>query len=179
MPRPKAVNIIPLERWARECHWPKCHSEPLEMQIPLCERHFVYIGERFMSERTVLGARYLRAGAPEREERQAEVRRREADRAIALEDQSVVYYVRIGDHVKIGFSANLRQRLIALRVSPDAVMATEPGGRTVEAVRHKEFAAERVGRREDFNPSRRLLNHIELIRREHGGPSIKGYPKVS
>lgn len=79
-----------------------------------------------------------------------------------------VYYVRIADHIKIGYSTRLRQRLRDLRVDPDALMAAEPGGRDLERRRHLEFAEERIGRREDFHPSGRLLAHIEAVRAEHG-----------
>lgn len=98
--------------------------------------------------------------------------RQRVKRQASPEDRSQVYYVRIGDHVKIGYSINMHQRLSALRVNRDAVLATEPGGRDLERQRHAQFAAERVGRREDFNPSRRLLAHIEAVRAKHGEPRI-------
>lgn len=91
------------------------------------------------------------------------------------EQQAVVYYVRIGDHVKIGTSTNLKMRLSQLRLDADAVLATEPGSYELERQRHREFDAERIGRREDFNPSRRLLAHIETVRAEHGDPVITTY----
>lgn len=173
------VYVIPLDRMLRQCRWPACHVEPIEREIPLCERHFQYIGERFMQERSILGGSFVREARPSPEEREAEWQAREDERARLLEEQSVVYYVRIGDRVKIGFSANLRQRLIALRLDDSAILATEPGGRMLETQRHREFAEERVGRREDFNPSRRLLAHIKSVREQHGRPTITTYPKVS
>lgn len=73
----------------------------------------------------------------------------------------VVYYLDLasGD-VKIGFTTNLAMRVQALRRPMSAVMATESGGRDVEAERHRQFAGERIGRREDFAASPRLLAHI-------------------
>lgn len=176
------VNVIPISFYLDECRWPKCHAEPVETQIPLCERHFQYIGERFVDERTPFGATGLRAIAEQRgREVQASAERyeaREDRRQQALSDQTVVYYVRIGDHVKIGYTCNLKQRLVALRVAEDAVLATEPGARELERRRHLQFADERVGRREDFNPSKRLLAHLDALISEHGKPVITTYPKV-
>lgn len=54
----------------------------------------------------------------------------------------VVYYIRIGNRVKIGTSTNLRQRLADL--NPEEVMALERGGRTVEMRRHRQFASLRT-----------------------------------
>lgn len=56
--------------------------------------------------------------------------------------RSVVYYMRLGPLVKIGWTTNLEGRREA--INPQEVMATEPGGRDVERKRHQEFAALRV-----------------------------------
>lgn len=72
----------------------------------------------------------------------------------------VVYYLELaGGDIKIGYTANLKQRLMDLRRPADALLATESGGREVEARRHAQFADERLGRREDFKASPRLLAH--------------------
>lgn len=80
---------------------------------------------------------------------------------------SVVYYVRMGNHVKIGTTTNLEKRMQSfyLDSDPDALLATEPGDVALERQRHVEFRAERVyANRELFNPSRRLLAHIESLK---------------
>lgn len=173
-------NVVPLDRMLLECLWPRCRRDPVGIQIPLCDSHFAYLGERYINERSIWGAASLRErnGGISEAEREAHFRSRQRaeEREKALRGQVVVYYVRIGDHIKIGFTTNMKLRLSALRIDPDAVLATEPGGRTLEAERHKQFAAERVSRREDFNPSRRLLDHIGKVRQEHGPPVVTGYP---
>ena len=75
----------------------------------------------------------------------------------------VVYYVRMGEFIKIGTSTNVPRRLGELYLRPDALLATEPGGATLERQRHREFADERFDR-ELFEPSDRLLQHIEALR---------------
>lgn len=84
--------------------------------------------------------------------------------------RSVVYYVRIEDYIKIGFTENMTERMKQLRVEWSAVMATEPGGREKERERHEQFADIRRGRKENFEKSPDLLTHIAKVRREHGAP---------
>lgn len=159
-----------------DCCWPGCMRLAEGGGPPLCQKHYDRIIGDHEREKVRATAEDMRA---RREERDRLYELREAERRRLLEEQSQVYYVRIGDHVKIGYTINLRQRLGSLRVSEAALLATEPGGRERERKRHLQFAAERVGRRENFNPSRRLLAHIEAIKAEHGEPKITTYPRVS
>lgn len=73
----------------------------------------------------------------------------------------VVYYVRYDERVKIGTTANPRQRLAAIR--HDEVLAFERGDRVLEQRRHAEFAAERYDRTEWFRLTGTLRAHIETI----------------
>lgn len=54
----------------------------------------------------------------------------------------VVYYMRIGNRVKIGWTASLARRLEA--INPEELMTFEPGDAAMEAYRHKQFARYRV-----------------------------------
>jgi hypothetical protein len=73
----------------------------------------------------------------------------------------VVYYMRIGDRVKIGMTTNLRSRLEA--INPEELLAIEKGGRTVEAARHKQFADLHT-HGEWFRLEGVLVEHIERLR---------------
>lgn len=76
--------------------------------------------------------------------------------------REVVYYVQIGDYIKIGYTKHLRNRMRSLRVTNDALLAIEDGDRARETARHREFVGDRVHRRmENFHPSERLLAHID------------------
>lgn len=76
--------------------------------------------------------------------------------------ESVVYYVLVGDLIKIGKTVDIARRMTAY--PPTAVLlATEPGGREVEAQRLAQFAHDRVARREWFDPSRQLRSYIESL----------------
>ncbi|SMH27777.1 T5orf172 domain-containing protein [Rathayibacter oskolensis] len=74
----------------------------------------------------------------------------------------VVYYIRFGERIKIGTSANPRQRLRRLR--HEELLAFERGGRALEQHRHEQFAAERLEHTEWFARSAGLDAHIDVVR---------------
>lgn len=60
---------------------------------------------------------------------------------------SVVYFVSVGDHIKIGFTSNLKARLQAIGCGTPkelTLIATVPGGRALEMAVHSRLAAHRV-----------------------------------
>lgn len=75
-----------------------------------------------------------------------------------------VYYLRMADHIKIGFTSDLKARLASFSAHPDALLAVEPGGRTREAERS------RVPRTELFEIGDNLLSHIAAVRSAFGDP---------
>ncbi|TFV82375.1 GIY-YIG nuclease family protein [Microbacterium sp. dk485] len=80
----------------------------------------------------------------------------------------VVYYLRYSDRVKIGTTANPRQRLAAIR--HDDLLAFERGDRTLEQRRQGEFAADRFEGTEWFRLSERLAAHIAVLAAGVGDP---------
>lgn len=74
---------------------------------------------------------------------------------------SVVYYMRIGNRVKIGTSTNLRDRLEA--INPEELLALEAGDARLERRRHRQFAALRT-HGEWFRLEGALRDHIEALR---------------
>lgn len=85
------------------------------------------------------------------------------------EVNGVVYYMRFGDRVKIGFTGNLEIR--AQQVPNDEVIAAEPGTFATEAKRHGEFAPELVSNtKEWFTMTPRLAFHMANVRDAHGDP---------
>ncbi|MFE1645994.1 GIY-YIG nuclease family protein [Microbacterium sp. P01] len=73
----------------------------------------------------------------------------------------VVYYLRFGDRVKIGTSANPRQRFAA--ILHDDVLAFERGDRRLESRRHTRFAADRFPGTEWFVLSEPILAHVRTL----------------
>jgi hypothetical protein len=74
----------------------------------------------------------------------------------------VVYYLRFRDRVKIGTSAQPRQRLRAIR--HEELLAFERGDRGLERRRHSQFAADRLGESEWFQHSDALAAHVAALR---------------
>lgn len=83
------------------------------------------------------------------------------DPELAAPRIDVVYYLRLGESVKIGTTFNPRQRFAAL--PHDEVLAFERGDRSLEQQRHREFAADRLGTSEWFGLTRRLRTHIRRV----------------
>jgi hypothetical protein len=73
----------------------------------------------------------------------------------------VVYYLRHGDRVKIGTTANPRRRLGA--IWHEEVLAFERGDRRLERRRHEQFAADRFERSEWFLLTPALAAHIDTV----------------
>lgn len=73
----------------------------------------------------------------------------------------VVYYLRFRDRIKIGTSANPRQRLAGLRF--DELLAFERGDRMLEQRRHAQFASHRLARTEWFEVHDALTEHIRIL----------------
>jgi hypothetical protein len=84
------------------------------------------------------------------------------DHELAPPRIDIVYYLRYADRVKIGTTANPRQRLAA--IMHDDVLAFERGDRMLERRRHEQFAAERYDRTEWFRLSDRILDHVDALR---------------
>lgn len=75
---------------------------------------------------------------------------------------ALVYYIAEAGLIKIGYTANLRQRLRCY--GPTArVLATEPGDRDLERERRTQFRVCRATRYEWFRPDPMLMQHIESV----------------
>lgn len=77
----------------------------------------------------------------------------------------LIYYLRIGTLIKIGYTANLAQRLSAY--PPHRILlATENGGRVAEKLRHQQFERHLAYGAEWFHPTAELIEHINALRPE-------------
>lgn len=84
------------------------------------------------------------------------------------DESSIVYYIRRGALVKIGTTTRPRRRFEALL--PDEIMAIEPGDRSIEAARHRQFRHLRQSDMEYFTQAADLSAHIRRMRAMHGEP---------
>ncbi|GAB2718229.1 GIY-YIG nuclease family protein [Streptomyces bullii] len=123
----------------------------------------VEIDDKAVEIATKLGRRKYEEGQEEREGRDEHLRAG----VLAVRDGWKVYYVRCGNLIKIGYTANLAQRFTTIR--PNEVLALEPGGQEVETRRHRQFAQLRASG-EYFHPGPALQSHIVGLRSTHGSP---------
>lgn len=131
------------EKFCPDCAWDDCHR-PRFFDMPVCQGHALIIYGRVVGARQVL--------APQRAPRQE------------LSPEPYVYYLmRSPVVVKIGTTIDIKRRMRSLYAELQYVVAIEPGGTDLEKQRHKEFAAERIGQREEFALSDRLKKHIESL----------------
>lgn len=79
-----------------------------------------------------------------------------------LEPRSVVYFIRMGDLIKIGFTSDLKKRVQGLSLTMGHVVATIPGASYLEAQLHERFAKLRE-HGEWFRAEPELLDYIASI----------------
>jgi hypothetical protein len=136
--RPNQGDVVEMcSAWGCNMVWDKSISGI----IPLCRYHFAMAhaawancvdeGERVAAERRVVAT-------SERKHMQ------KVRLAHVREGGPVVYYVSMPPHIKIGTSTNFRRRMREFYVQHDDLLAVEPGGRSLEASRHQQFASFRV-----------------------------------
>lgn len=81
--------------------------------------------------------------------------------------RGVVYYVKLGNLIKIGFSSNLPSRMRS--VPHEEILAAEPGDYALESARHAQFAKHKAARREWFHADA-VPEFAASVRAEHGDP---------
>lgn len=86
---------------------------------------------------------------------------------LTASSDAIVYYIRRGDLIKIGTTANPHARFGDLL--PDEILAIEPGSYELESQRHQQFRHLRT-RREYFRPAAELTDHAARLRLLHGDP---------
>lgn len=91
-------------------------------------------------------------------------------REMAARDE-VVYYVQIGDHIKIGYTSRLKQRMNAYPATRK-LLATEPGSYQDELARHQQFRHLLAAGNEWFHPGLDLIAHINELRVADGAAPI-------
>ncbi|MCF6376914.1 GIY-YIG nuclease family protein [Nocardioides KLBMP 9356] len=156
--------------WMPDCGRPA--NSGLRPELPsLCSAHGLEIARHFRAE--ILA---------EEQARLAALAQRRSDRDVAAQGnvggRPLVYYARIGNYIKIGYSTHLHDRLRSLRA--DELLAIEPGGYELEQERHRQFGADRIDeRRENFRGSDDLLRHVLAMREKYGLPMWATRPRTS
>lgn len=92
--------------------------------------------------------------------------------------ETVVYFIRNGSRVKIGWTTNLQRRLSSLSLPASAVALLVPGGPAEENMLHNYFAATRVARSEWFEITDSIEDYIATRQPEPGTFVAKLFAQV-
>lgn len=135
-PKPHPAPERPLRRATGYCHWPRCTRLTREIPAPLC---FVHLAEAYQIFRTTcLPVLQDRIDAAFDEPVQVDPPRKPKRQfAPVRETPGLVYFVSLGDRIKIGFTTNLERRMQA--VPHDEILGTVIGTMEDEARCHKAF----------------------------------------
>lgn len=155
------------------CAIPGCHATPADdAPLPLCDLHLAVAADwssRIHGVTDLLPSPCLACGSrlgvhyPSGwvcavcEWRYGEV----PDDDVPPPRVDVVYYLRYGDRVKIGTTANPHQRFAA--IWHDEVLAFERGDRRLEQRRHAQFAADRFGGSEWFRLTPAIAEQADVL----------------
>lgn len=138
------------------CGQPGAHGMP----FPVCGRHAAQLYRhlvKLMGEYDSQPLARMQMFVDAIEEQRAAAHNKAARRP------PVVYYVQVGELIKIGHTSLLRQRM-ASYPPISRLLATEPGGVALERQRHQQFAELLCHGDEWFSPAPTLLDHINALR---------------
>lgn len=150
------------------CCWDDCRNKIAYPDTPLCKEHLVASWRLIESREPKRFIDRLRSETvDELKALQAKWARDDAAaRASVKERQSGpghIYYIRVDDLIKIGFTTRLEQRL--LQYPPNAeLLADHPGTRATEQDMHGRFEQYRSRGREWFTAGVKLMEHISQVR---------------
>lgn len=146
------------------CRKPRTEKYPF---LLLCDDHVLHAWSVVEGEQRII---LEREQAKLTEARLAETRHER------LTTAGHIYYIRVGDHIKVGYAKNLSSRLMAY--PPTAtLLASHPGTRKDEQALHSMFTVHRVGGREWYNPTPEILAHIDRVIAEHGAPRVDPFTR--
>lgn len=169
------------------CAWPGCRSHmqirsPRDGQIiqdrygVLCATHSVDVAiavvqhQNDVHQFTQFFERQSTERAIRAEQWRREDERYEAEKAALRQDrEGFVYYLKVGDRLKIGYSVDVKRRMRAYPPGSQ-LLAVEPGDRDLERQRHHQFAGSLMDGREWFRPTPDLIELVQELVQVYGEP---------
>jgi hypothetical protein len=154
MPRQRnALGILSDQK----CPIPGCKDRLLEGAL-VCIRHAVEIWQ--LVQRSKGDPEIHQIAVETVAERVRRLDEAERKRIEFNKQHGTIYYVRVDEKIKIGWTSNLDQRMRAYPPHMQ-LLATHPGDRADERDLHRSFARFRASGREWYHPAEILLDHIE------------------
>lgn len=161
------TNCTVLRRDDRFCDDPSAEDVP----FPICAHHAKMLYRHVRESMAPLASDPIFAMWHNIDRIHADRERRKiADEA----KHFVVYYLQLGEHVKIGYTGNLRKRLKDYPLNR-RLLAYEPGDGNVEGQRHFQFREYLAVGKEYFTPGPKLIEHLNQLRVKAGAPEIVSF----
>lgn len=101
----------------------------------------------------------------------ADIQAQQAKEVSRSTERDKVYYVQVGEYIKIGYTSQLKTRMTSYPPNKK-LLATEPGDKTLERKRHEQFGHLLEHGHEWFRVDAKLIAHINELRRMAGGTAI-------
>lgn len=167
--RSNRPDITAVDELDGACGVKDCNHAQLET-FPVCEQHAFDIWVEvsfFRMELAKAAAAHMRKESIEETKSRIIKEQLDSDRVKDERQQEpgTIYYLQIGEHIKIGYTTNLDVRLGAY--PPMAkLLATHPGTRQTESSMHQRFSADISGGREWFRATPEIESHIQGVREQ-------------
>lgn len=159
-PEERAQHLAEAEQRVM-CAFTACtSSRSAKYDAPLCDRHVLHVWAQVQEQHEATVAR---------SQVRLEDDRKAATREERMTAPGTIYYLRVGDHIKVGYASALESRLAAYPPTAE-LLATHPGTLRDEQRLHKRFAHYRAAGREWYEPHATLMQHIATVVAEHGEP---------
>lgn len=143
-----------------------CH-QPQATWLPLCEGHAHDVWAEVEQWNDLAKKRKSRDAHQALEKSRDDMLRerlaRDESQRNAKRQAGHIYYLRVGDLIKIGFTSDMETRM--KQYPPNAILlAQHPGTRETERHMHEKFQPFLALRREWFTPCDEITAHIEMVR---------------
>lgn len=143
-------SIISMDR----CYWDGCDEFLWDRTIPLCRHHAVKVWA-YVDHREAKGVHMIA-----RQEQLEETKRHEEAVAAVHTTPGWVYYLRVGELIKIGFTLDIDRRLAEYPPNVE-LLAVHAGTWELEQSIHKRFDLDRVHGREWYQESEAMRAHLQ------------------
>lgn len=160
-----------------KCMWPRCpHQTMISKEASICLPHAIIISDQLALKdrkptRAEIAAREQMMRELEsirRWEEEEQTQRfnagRPMDQRMVSQPASRVYYVLVGEHIKIGYTQNISVRLTSYPPNSE-LLGVELGDKDVERQRHDQFHAYLAYGREWFADCQEIRDHIATLPR--------------
>lgn len=153
-------------RASNYCAYPECSDFALYQGTPLCRDHAAHVWSIFESREPALHHAHAREQFKSRqvERKDAQIEATTA-RRLSSQRPGYVYYVEVGDRIKIGFTENVANRMRAYPPT-STLLAVHPGTPIMEKEMHSKFRVHLAEGREWFKPSDELTAHVEAVAKQ-------------